>query len=174
MKLLGIIPVEVVHAPQYWGLFVIGIIAGRGKWLVSMPSSFGPKWLAIGLAAFFIAVITQPLTQLFPEALTLGGPQWRILWGLLEAFVCVGFIIGFSVFFRERFSTPNKWVARLDKNVFGVYIAHVFILVGLQGALLDIALPALAKFAIVAIVGLVISFLISALIGLIPGVKRAI
>lgn len=139
-----------------------------------MASSLGTKWLAIGLTAFVIAVLTQPFIQLLPDAMTLGGGQWGILWGPLEAFVCVGLIIGFSIFFRDRFSTPNKWMGLLDQNVFGVYIFHVFILVGLQGAILNIDLPALMKFAIVAIAGLIISFLNSALMRFIPSVRRVI
>jgi len=179
VDILGVIPAELVHVPQYWSLFIIGIIAGRGQWLEKMPSFLGPKWLAIGLVAFVIALITQPFIPLFPKgmlptALTSLGEQWGILWGLLEAFICVGLIVGFSVLFRERFSTPNKWMERLDQNVFGVYIFHVFILVGLHGAILNIALPALVKFVIVTIAGLIISFLNSALIRLVPSVKRVI
>lgn len=179
VKILGVIPAEVVHVPQYWSLFIIGIIAGRGKWFETMPSSLGPKWMATGLVAFVIAIVTVPFIQVFPsgmlpDVLTLGGKQWGILWGLLEAFMCVGLIVGLSVFFRDRFSTPNKWMERLDQNVFGVYIIHVFILVGLQMAILNVDLSALTKFAIVTIAGLIISFLDSALIRLIPGVKRVI
>lgn len=178
VKILGVIPAEIVHMPQYWSLFIIGIIAGRGKWLQNMPSSLGPIWMAIGLIGFVIAMVTVPFIQLFPgmlpEALTLGGKNWGIAWGLLEAFICVGLIVGLSVFFRDRFSTPNMWMVRLDQNVFGVYIIHVFVLVGLQMAILNVDLSALTKFAIVTILGLIISFIDSFLIRLIPGVKRVI
>ena len=173
------IPAELVHAPQYWSLFIIGIIAGRGQWLEKLPSSLGPKWLAIGLVAFVIALLTQPFIPLFPAGMlpasfTSLGRQWGILWGLLEAFICVGLIIGLSVFFRDRFSAPNKWMGRLDENVYGVYLFHVFILVGLQMAIVNFDLSALTKFAIVTIFGLIISFLDTALLRLIPGVKRVI
>lgn len=179
VDILGVIPAELVHAPQYWSLFFIGIMAGRGKWLEYMPSSLGPKWLAIGLAAFVIALLTQPFMPLFPKgellsAMTSLGEQWGILWGLLEAFICVGLIVGCSVWFRDRFSAPNKWMECLDQNVFGVYIVHVFILVGLQGAILNIDLSALVKFAIVSVAGLIISFLNSALLRLVPGVRRVV
>lgn len=78
VKILGVIPAEVVHMPQYWSLFIIGIIAGRGKWFEKMPSSLGPKWMATGLVAFVIAILTVPFIQVFPrgmlpDALTLGG-----------------------------------------------------------------------------------------------------
>ncbi len=178
VKILGVIPAEVVHMPQYWSLFVIGVIAGRGQWLENLPSSLGPKWLAIGLAAFVVALATHPAAYLFPEGILPDwmspGPFWGIFWGLLEALICVGLIVGLSVFFRERFSTPNKWMERLDQNVYGVYIIHVFIVVGLQQAILNIALPALVKFALVTIVALFVTFVNSALIRLIPGVKRVI
>ena len=85
--------------------------------------------MAIGMAAFVIALITQPNGYVFsesilPDAMTLGAKQWSILWGLLEAFVCVGLIIGLSILFRDQFSTPNKLIGHLDKNVFGVYFFH--------------------------------------------------
>lgn len=73
--------------------------------------------------------------------------------------------------FRDRFSAPNKWMEHLDQNVFGVYLFHVFILVGLQGAILNIDLSARVKFAIVSVAGLIISFLNSALLRLVPGVR---
>jgi peptidoglycan/LPS O-acetylase OafA/YrhL len=178
VQVLGVIPGEVVHMPQYWSLFIIGIIAGRGQWLENIPSSLGPKWLAIGLAAFVIALVTHPKANLIPYGmLPVGispGVLWGNLWGLLEAFVCVGLIVGISVFSRERFSTPNRWLERLDQNVFGVYIIHVFIVVGLQEAILYITLPALVKFAVVTTAALTISFVSAALIRLIPGVKRVI
>jgi fucose 4-O-acetylase-like acetyltransferase len=178
VQVLGVIPGEVVHMPQYWSLFIIGIIAGRGQWLENIPSSLGPKWLAIGLAAFVIALVTHPKANLIPDGMLPDGMSlgalWGILYGLLEAFICVGLIVGFSVFSRERFSTPNRWLERLDQNVFGVYIIHVFIVVGLQGAILNIALPALVKFAVVTAMALTISFVSAALIRLIPGVKRVI
>ncbi len=178
VKILGVIPAEVVHVSQYWSLFVIGVIAGRGRWLENIPSSLGPKWLAIGLAAFVVALATHPSAYLFPESILpdwmLLGLFWGIFWGFLEAFICVGLIVGLSVFFRERFSTSNKWMERLDQNVYGVYIIHVFIVVGLQQAILNIALPALAKFALVTTVALFVTFVNSALIRLIPGVKRVL
>jgi glucan biosynthesis protein C len=179
VKIPGVVPAEQVHLPQYWSLFAIGIVAGRGKWLESIPSSLGPKWMAIGMAVFVIALITQPNGYVFsesilPDAMTLGAKQWGILWGLLEAFVCVGLIIGLSILFRDQFSAPNKWIGHPDKSVFGVYFFHVFIQVGLQGAMLSIDLPALVKFAIVAIAGLIISFLPSGLLRLIPIIKRVI
>lgn len=76
--------------------------------------------------------------------------------------------------FRDRFSAPNKWMEHLDQNVFGVYLFHVFILVGLQGAILNIDLSARVKFAIVSVAGLIISFLNSALLRLVPGVRRIV
>ncbi len=178
VKILGVIPGEVVHMPQYWSLFVIGIIAGRGRWLEKIPYSLGTTWFVIGLIAFVIALVTHPKTNLIQSSMLPDGmsPElfWSYLWGLLEAFICVGFIIGFSVFSRECLSAPNKWLERLDQNVFGVYIIHVFIVVGLQGAILNIDLPALVKFLVVTIVALIISFVNAGLLRVIPGVKRVI
>ena len=69
----------------------------------------------------------------------------QVLWGVLEAFVCVS-----------------------------VYLIHVLVVVVFQTLLLEISMPALAKFAIVSALGLVISFGLIALIRRISGVARVV
>lgn len=98
----------------------------------------------------------------------------QVVWGVLEAFVCVGLILGLLVFFRGYLSEPGRWLRRLDGNVYGVYIIHVFVLVGLQSAIVEVALPALTKFAIVAAAGLILSFGLVAALRRVPGVARVV
>ncbi len=165
--ILWLVPAEPAHLPQYVSLFVVGLIAGRGKWFADIETAVGARWFVIGLAAFAFS--------------RLGGPQMlsglvdrQVLWGVLEAFVCVGLILGLLVGFRRYLSRPGRWLGRLDPNVYGVYLIHVIVVVGLQGAILEIALPAIVKAVIVTALGVPISFGLVALIRRIPGVARVI
>jgi glucan biosynthesis protein C len=132
----------------------------------------------IALVAFGLAVVARPIANsLAAEAIPFGltsSAAWNILWGFLEAFVCVGLIVGLLIFSRRHFSRASRWLQQLDKNVFGIYIIHVFILVGIQQALVDLALPASVKFSIAAVSGLLISYINVVLLRLIPWLRRII
>jgi glucan biosynthesis protein C len=136
------------------------------------------EWFLIALVAFGLAVVARPIaTSLAAEVIPFGltsSAAWNILWGFLEAFVCVGFIVGLLIFSRRHFSRASHRLQQLDKNVFGIYIIHVFIVVGIQQALVDLALPASVKFLIAAVSGLLISYINVVLLRLIPWLRRII
>ena len=86
----------------------------------------------------------------------------------------IGLIVGLLVFSRRQFSRASQWLQQLDKNVFGIYVIHVFILVGIQQALVDLTLPASVKFSIAAVSGLLISYINVVLLRLIPWLRHII
>jgi surface polysaccharide O-acyltransferase-like enzyme len=149
--------------PQYVSLFIIGIIAGRGRWFVALPSAIGVRWFAVGVAAFLIAGFADRLPV-----------DFGLVWGFLEAFICVGLILGLTVFFRRYFNRPGRWLDRLDGNVYGVYLIHFFVVWALQIAILGAQWSATAKFAIVTAAAVVISFSIVAALRQIPPVRRIV
>ncbi|MHA1549631.1 MAG: acyltransferase family protein [Alphaproteobacteria bacterium] len=167
VRIFWIIPAEPAHLPQYFSMFVIGIVAGRQRWLEELPTAVGIRWLFIGIVAFIAA-------RFFPYQLLPAGVTSDSAWGVFEAFVCVGVVLGLGVIFRDWIDKPSRWLDGLDGSVYGVYFIHIFVLVGVQMAILDFALPALVKFGIATVVGLVISFGLVVLIRRIPGVARVI
>ena len=167
IRILWIIPAEPAHLPQYVSMFAIGIVAGRGRWFATIPSAFCARWFVVGVAAFVVALAAYANADRLP----IGMEQ---VWGFLEAFVCVGIILGSLGLFRAYLSRPGAWLDRLDANVYGVYMIHVFVLVALQNAILGVDLPATAKFLIVTAVGLVLSFSLVAALRTIPLVRRVI
>lgn len=92
----------------------------------------------------------------------------------LEAFICVGLILGLTVFFRSYCDRPGRWLDHLDGNVYGVYLVHIFVVWTLQVGILDAPLSATAKFAIATVAGLVVSFSIVAILRQIRLVRRVV
>ena len=169
VRLFWFVPGEPARLPQYIGLFAVGIIAGRGKWFTEIDSKVATIWFAIGAVIFAImAALAAPRLAL-PDYLGL-----RVLWGFLEAFVCVGMILGLTVLFRRFLSAESTWLRRLDGNVYGVYLIHVYFVMGFQIAVLKTAWPALVKFSVVALASIAVSFLLAALLRRIPGVRRVV
>jgi glucan biosynthesis protein C len=164
-----LIPAEPAHLPQYVSLFIIGLVAGRGSWFTTIGERTGLRWFFVGIAASVIAVLLLLWPGLLPARYGRGE-----VWGLLEAFVCVGMILGLLVIFRRYLSRPGALLAWLEGNVYGVYIIHVFIIVPIQAALLGFNLPALVKFAIVTLIALPLSFAIVAALRRIRAVRRVV
>ena len=169
VNILGVVPAELAHLPQYVSLFVIGIVAGRNGWFTRIAPAIGKLWLAIGAAAFVAAMafyVAQP---------RLGGAiNLQVAWGFLESFVCVGMILGLSILFRRYCAAPGVWLSQLEGNVYGVYLIQFFVVVAAQMAIVALPLPATAKFLLVAIASLVICFSLVAAVRQIALVRRVV
>lgn len=169
VRILWLIPAEPAHLPQYVSLFVIGIVAGRGAWFTTVSTGLCIRWFAVGVVAFLLALTVYAAGDSLPAFVNV-----RVVWGFFEAFVCVGMILGLTALFRARLASPGPWLARLDANVYGVYLIHVLVLVALQNAILGLDWPATMKFAVVTLAGLAASFTIVAALRRIPVVARIV
>jgi peptidoglycan/LPS O-acetylase OafA/YrhL len=175
-RLLGVVPAEVAHLPQYASLVVVGVLAARGDWLRRFPTPSGMAWLRVGLAAATVAyVYALPFGDRLPPIFAEGGPGWpalaRSLW---EALLCVGLCVGLLVLARERSKRPGRVWRTLAANAYGVYVMHVWVVVALQFALVDVALPPLAKFALVSLAGIPLSVAVAALVRRLPGARHVL
>lgn len=172
---LFLIPAEIAHLPQYFSLFVVGILAYRYQCFQKMPTRIGLIWLLIGIttagAYYAYRLVGQPL---LPKITSTGGFNWEsLIWCLWEALICAGFCIGLPVMFRELL---NKRPSRIGNTIvlaaYGAYIIHLLVVVGVQIAIQSIPLPPFSKFLIVSIVGTIVSFGICSVIRCIPGATR--
>ncbi|MEJ0011549.1 MAG: acyltransferase family protein [Bauldia sp.] len=168
VHVLWLVPVEPAHLPQHLSLFVIGIVAGRGDWFNKIPARMA-WWFPVGVAAFALALAVNALQGRSPALLA-----FQPLWGFFEAFVCVGVILGSTVLFRTYCNRPGPWLDRLDGNVYGVYLIHWFVVLAIQAAILNLAASATAKFAIVTVLALAVSFALSVSLRILPAVRRVV
>ncbi|HUK81592.1 MAG TPA: acyltransferase [Verrucomicrobiae bacterium] len=125
---LGFIQMEPKHWPQYGSLFVIGLVAGRGRWIETMPRRRGLAWLAIGillaLGYYIIAGVGLDPT-----------PGWRNpAW---EAFMATSFCVGLPVAFRELALGTGRLWKMLGRNVLAIYVFHFPIVLFVQVALMQ-------------------------------------
>lgn len=155
VRLFWTIPVEVAHLPQYASLFVVGVIAGRGRWFENINRRVAYTWFWIGVLAFLFNGLFE-----IPGINLPGGYTGRDLWDFVDSFICVAMILGLLAFFQKHFDKTGPWVRRFAAGAFGVYLLHMYIVVGLQFAILDFEIPALSKFALVTIVGVLVTFAI--------------
>ncbi len=166
VTLLGVIPVEVAHLPQYASLFVIGLLAARGRWLSELPTRTGMVWLVVGLALSLAR---------FVYTATPGGAPQPMLWCIWESFICVGLCVGLPVLFREHSMLPGSVLRAVAPNAFGAYVVHVMpVVVGLQFALSQVSLDPFTKFVLVTLTGVALSFLLSAGLRRLPAIRAVL
>lgn len=147
-----------------FGTVVVPANAGMNRrrgWvtLASMPSLFV-------FAALSGTLVGQPVNFN-------GGPGLAaIVYAFWEPFVAWGVIVSLLVLFRERFDAPSAAWQRWSARAYGAFIVHAPVVVGLSVALVDWALPAALKFAIVGVSSISASFAIAGGLLRVPGARR--
>ena len=169
VMIFGVVPSEIGHLPQYVSLFLLGIVAGRGRWFSEIPRRTCYIWFWIGTVLYFSAVPLVAIEDDLPAWL-----QIARIWAVLEGFVCVAMILGITGLFRSRLNAPGPWLERLGPQVYGVYLIHFYIVIEVQRGLLAFAWPATVKFLVATIVTLLICFPIVAMLRRLPGLRAVL
>jgi hypothetical protein len=172
ITVLGVLPFEAAHLPQYGSLFAIGLLAARGQWLMHLPTSTGMTWLRVGVVLAVMRYAYALGGDVLPRLAGGGFTVGSLLWSTWEALMCVGLCVGLLVLFRERYPQPGRVLRWAAPNAYGAYVVHVLpVVVGLQLALASVSLDPLLKFALVTFVGVPVSFLLAAGFRRVPGVR---
>ncbi len=147
--------------PQYILLFAAGIRASRGGWLSKLHVSSAIRWVCVVLPLGFAAWL----------AILFGGSSMnhvaRWTWqaaglALWESFTCIAISLGLLVLFRERFNDQGRLSKFLSDNAFAVYVFHPPIVILGARALHGVDWPPVVKFATLTVIGIVVSFTLSA------------
>ena len=161
---------------QYIALFIVGLIAYRSNWLMTIPKETGKTWgkIALGAIAFYIAVFL-PIILTGGLSSILGGPHWQAaVYALWEQLLGIAVMISLTVWFRENANFQNRLTKALSDSSFTAYIIQVPVLVLLALGFQSIQLPLLAKFAIVSPIGVALCFLAAYLVRKIPKANRVL
>jgi glucans biosynthesis protein C len=165
---------EPARLPAYVAMFWVGIIAYRNGWMKTIPVSTAKVW---GLVTI-VTLLATPIIMFGPgngeDLWAAGFTPASLAISAWDAFLCVGLCVCLPVLFREKFDFRGRVLKAAADDAFVVYLIHPFILVPLQGILLGTGVPALAKFALVSIFGIGLSFGIAHLIRKIPYVARVV
>ncbi len=174
----SVLNMQLCYFTQYIVLFVVGIRAYRGNWLVRLPRTLGIRWRRL-------ALIIGPLlfTALGVASVTLGhgditafagGWHWQSLaWCLWESFFCVGFNLGLLVLFRERWNHQGPFARFMSVNAFAVYVFHPPILIAITLSLRGLAVLPVQKFLLAVVLTVPVCFLASEYVfRRVPGLKR--
>jgi len=159
------LPMEPAHYLQYVMMFILGILAYRFQWLDKMNNSTGFITLLIGVAL----AIGNYLRD--------GGPWNDFVWlwfGIYESLMCVFISFGLIWLFREFVSTTSHFWQWCAAQSYGAYVFHLILMIVLQNVVDSIWMGAFGKFLFIGIVTTILSFLLTWIVRMIPGVKRVL
>jgi glucan biosynthesis protein C len=158
---LGFIRVMYADIPRDLGFFIIGLMAGRHKWILKFPTRFGRSWLLIGV----IATILMYVYILGLEKILLINPMAKnIAYLIWEQLLCFGLSIGLIILFREKLNFTNRLEKVLAKSQYSAYIFHIPLVILFHALALKLQIPPFAKFVLVTLVSVPITFLFSSLV----------
>jgi glucans biosynthesis protein C len=157
--LLGFFRVMWADVPRDLAFFIVGLLAYRNGWLLKFPTRAGMAWLAVGvaLALFWYAYELGFTGNVVPRT-GLASGVLRLLWeGVFVCAIC----IGLTVLFRERINLGGPLARAMGKAQYAAYIFHLFFVLLCQFLVLSLPLPPLAKFALVTLASIPLTFLFS-------------
>jgi glucans biosynthesis protein C len=122
----------------------------------------------VASAGVYLAHARGPWSDLMAN----GGPNLaslvRCAW---ETVICASLSVGLIVLFRELFHRPHRLLGAMATDSCAAYMIHPFLVVGLQFGIEGLQLPAVVKFAIASVLGVVLAFGIGHLSRTTPGVR---
>ncbi|MFC2014628.1 acyltransferase family protein [Chloroflexota bacterium] len=169
------------YLPQYFSLFILGIIASRHNWFRTISNSKGIGGFGIALVsgillfplAFsgnFLSLELSPATANFT-----GNGQWQsAVYTLWDSTMAVGICLGLITLFRRFFNWQGKLGRLLSQHTYTVYVLHIPIVVFLAVGLKGISFAPLLKFGMAAIIGVPLCFVVAYLIRKIPLFPRVL
>jgi hypothetical protein len=163
--------------PQYIALFIIGIYAAHNNWFDDIPSRVGKMctFAALLLVAFqivFMYVIMNSPAGLEP---VMGGLHWQaVLYAFWEQMAGVMIITALLWIFSLRLNRQGPVTSAMGGDSYTVYIIHPVVLISLSLVFAGLAIPSLAKFAVVLPLTICLSFALAHVIRAVPGVTKVL
>lgn len=174
---LAYIPLSVIVSPMAWSAFgpftfqtsrilhylayfVCGIgvgVVGLDRGLLDAGGTLARRWGRWCLAALVGFVLVSAIVIVVMTAHPL-SPGWNALGGAGFVLSCACSCLAFLALFLRFSQSKSKWFGSLAANSFAIYLLHYVFVNWLQYALLPAGLPAFAKFAVVFLGALALSW----------------
>lgn len=173
---LQLLNLQIPFFAQYIALFIVGLIAYRRDWLISLPDAVGRLWVRIaGALVLLWAPMMVAVGAIDNDALFKGGLRWQsLMYSLWESFICLAMSITVIYAFRRCLNRRGRVLGFLVPNAYTTYLIHPLVITSFALAVRDVNLYPLLKLGIAAVITVPLCFLISALIRKIPCTDRVL
>jgi glucans biosynthesis protein C len=159
------------YLPQYAALFTVGLLASRRGWPAGLSATAG----RVGFAAAAVAAVAIVLVLVSDGDAILGhGTLPSLVMATCEQALAVGLTLGLLVLFRERLDHQGRHRRFLSAHAYTVYLIHPLVLVALGYALGGVQAPAVAKFALLAVLAVPLCWMAAFPARALPGARKVL
>ena len=163
---------QLANFPQYIAMFILGLMAYPRNGFASLPDRTARRWM---IAAFLLSFL--PILVGFTVNLQASGGVEMIL-NLVSnwwtSFMCIGMSITVVYLFRKYANQQGQIAAWASRNAYTAYLIHEPVITSIALAISGVVLYPLLKFALMGLVTVPLTFLLSALIRKIPYSDRVL
>ena len=175
---IGPFDFQVSRVLLYAGYFLLGIVIGApglANGLFADKAAFVKKWPLWMISCIVIYTALKcseaPLLQMIHRQ-QLSGLQANFIYRPVWVLSCTMSCIAFLTTFKSLLNKTNAWWKSLSANAYGIYLVHYIFIVWCQYYLLEIPLPAIAKFLVTFMISAALSWGTVSLLRKIPVVKK--
>ncbi|MGO4703263.1 acyltransferase family protein [Dyella sp. 2RAB6] len=171
--------VQITRVPLYALYFVMGIGMGAKAFeqgVLTPDGALAQRWREWLIAAPLVYVVLVAMQRGLATARAAGEATdiWRIAADLGFVASCAVSCLAFLALFL-RFFRRGGWIGNsLSRNAYGIYLVHYVFVAWLQWKLLERPLPAIEKALLVFVGTLLLSWLTTAILRLIPAFARVL
>jgi glucan biosynthesis protein C len=157
---LDILGFQLPFFPQCIALFLVGLVAYRGNWVMTISKERGRLWGRVAVVLLLLMPVLFLVGSINVGLAPFGGGwTWQAAaFAFWEQFFCVAVSIGLTVWFREKVNFQTRFTKALSQSSYVAYLLQAPILVYLAIALQSLQMPLLLKFAVVSPVGVALCF----------------
>lgn len=154
--------------------FFLGTIAFKYQWLDKLKEKQAWQWFWVALFFMIVPLVLFVLLRKNISIATVkgAGSLGSLLYSFWEVIKSVGTGMIVLILFRKYFNTQGNIAASMGRSSFAAFVFHPLVCVVWMLIFSGIDWHPLLKFAIVAPLGLVCTFVFSWLILMLPGMKR--
>ncbi|MBD3351705.1 MAG: acyltransferase family protein [Candidatus Lokiarchaeota archaeon] len=167
-----VIQITFAHTPQYCAFFIVGILAYRNDWLHQIPERTGWINVVIAVGAMIFISILNTIIPLGSSVLQTGFTLESFIYSIWECVLATSMAISLPFLFKKFVNHQNKALKKISKYTYLIYIFHVPVILFIQIAFVNIRLHPIMLSFIVTLLALVICFILSFLVRLIPYAKK--
>jgi peptidoglycan/LPS O-acetylase OafA/YrhL len=174
------LPIQTSRILLYGGYFLVGVGVGAvdlRAGLLAQNSELASRWKVwLGFALLFYGAILLLVYAHHNWIANFNSPplSWRTGYGLAFALFSAAMTFAVAAFYLRFEKSSLRLLDTLRPSAYGIYLLHYIFIIWLQYAVYDPPLPAFAKFAIVFIGTLSLSWGLILLLRKIPLVARMI
>jgi fucose 4-O-acetylase-like acetyltransferase len=161
--------------PQGAGLFALGVLGARGRWLDDLPRDLVRRlgWTVVVATLALLAVFAVAGPEEGEDILM--GANWPTLaFALIDGVIAVSFSLWCLAWLRRRWPTHGALVETAGRASYATYVAHPLVLTALMVMFAAVPLPPELKFVVVATVAVPACFAGGHALTRLPGAARVL